>query len=152
MYTTAVHTVLVIDDDRDDYDLVAEAIGKVDPLIDVHYLDRCEDAHRFAAIHFDLVLLDINMPLHDGFSWLQGIRKSGYERPIVMYTNSASPAHIVRAYDEGATLYFTKPESYSYLLQGMRKLLHLDWSNPLSIRDMHLMNGEYQTFQVARSA
>ena len=46
----------------------------------------------------DIVLLDINMPLCDGFQWLKSIRELGYhDLPIVMYTNSLSPAHIAKA-------------------------------------------------------
>jgi DNA-binding response OmpR family regulator len=149
MQDKKVRSILVIDDDRDDFELVLEAISGIDPAISVSFLDRCEDGAKYKGHQFDLVLLDINMPSHDGFSWLKGIRESGYDRPIVMYTNSSSPAHIVKAYEEGATLYFTKPDSYSYLIKGIKKLLDLDWTDPFSITRMHKENGKYQTFQVA---
>lgn len=144
-----VRSILVIDDDRDDFDLVAEAIKAIDTSIEVSFLDRCEDAPRYEHKHFDLILLDINMPASDGFSWLKGIRGKNPTVPIVMYTNSSSPAHILRAYTEGATLYFNKPESYKVLSMGMRKLLGLNWSNPFSIRQMHYQDGKYSTFRVA---
>lgn len=149
MHNTKVRSVLVIDDDQDDFDLVAEAINGIDPAISVSFLSRCEDGFKYKGQHFDLVLLDINMPAHDGFSWLKGLRENGYNFPIVMYTNSSSPTHIVKAYGEGATLYFNKPDSYSSLIDGIKKLLNLNWSDPFSIRQMHLQNGKFNTFQVA---
>jgi DNA-binding response OmpR family regulator len=143
-----LRSILVIDDDRDDFDLVCEAISQTDPSISVSFLDRCENSSKYKDKQFDLILLDINMPAHDGFSWLRGIRQHGYDLPIIMYTNSSNPAHIVRAYAEGATLYFMKPESYKLLLQGIKKMLNLDWSDPASIKEMHLPDGKPTVFQV----
>jgi DNA-binding response OmpR family regulator len=149
MQNKKIRSVLVIDDDRDDFDLVTEAIHGIDPTVSVYYLDRCEDGISYKDQHFDLIFLDINMPSHDGFSWLKGIRSSGDQTPVIMYTNSASPAHIVKAYSEGATLYFNKPERYQDLLNGIRKLLGMDWTDPQSIRQNHLLNGKFSPFQVA---
>jgi CheY-like chemotaxis protein len=149
MQSNKVRSILVIDDDRDDFDLVSEAIHQVDPEISVSFLDRCENSAKYKGQHFDLVLLDINMPAHDGFSWLKGIREHGSDIPVIMYTNSSNPAHILKAYNEGATLYFNKPESYKLLMKGIKKLLDLDWSDPFSIKEMHWQNGKYSTFQFA---
>jgi DNA-binding response OmpR family regulator len=143
-----VRSILVIDDDRDDFELVAEAIGEIDPGISVYYLERCEDGVKYTDQSFDLVLLDINMPHHDGFSWLKGIREKGYQDlPIVMFTNSLFPDHIAKAYEEGANLYFTKPESFSYLKKGLKKLISMDWSVPFSVTASYRENGKYLTFQ-----
>ena len=148
METKEVRSILVIDDDPDDYEIVQEAIVDIDPGIHVYYLDRCEEAAKYEGVSFDLVLLDINMPLHDGFSWLKGIRKSGRtDLPIIMYSNSANPDNIVRAYNDGANLYFTKPESFTQLVKGLRKLISIDWTNPFSVTRDYCANGKYATFQ-----
>jgi CheY-like chemotaxis protein len=141
-------SVLVIDDDRDDYDLVLEALRDINPEISVHFLSRCEEIFRYKQQSFDLVLLDINMPYHDGFSWLKGIRQKGYDNlPVVMFTNSSSPADILRSYKEGANLYFPKPESFSKLKKALRKLIQLDWTDPFSVTASYTQNGQYMTFQ-----
>ena len=143
-----MRSILLIDDDMDEFELVLEAVKDIDPEISVYYLNRCEDRENYREQSFDLVLLDINMPFHDGFYWLKGIRKNGYDQvPVVMYTNSQSPAHILKAYAEGANLYFTKPESFPSLKKGLKKLIHLDWSNPFSITERHFQNGKYMPFQ-----
>jgi hypothetical protein len=64
-----------------------------------------------------------------------------------MYTNSLSPAHIAKAYQEGANLFFSKPESFAGLISGLRKLVQLDWSSPLSITKQYCPGGYYRTFQ-----
>ena len=143
-----IQSILVIDDDRDDFEIVSEAIREIDPEISVCFLNRFEDWDRNKDRSFDLVLLDINMPLYDGFAWLKGIRKQGYSNlPVIMYTNSANPDNIVKAYDDGANLYFTKPESFSGLVKGLQKLITLDWTNPFYVTQLYRQNGKYATFE-----
>jgi CheY-like chemotaxis protein len=144
-----VLSILVIDDDVDDYEIVAEAVREIDPGISVSYCNSCEQVRKANSNSFDLVLLDINMPKHDGFDWLKGIRERGYgQLPIVMYTNSMSPAHIARAYNEGANLYFSKPENYPCLLEGLKQIIEMDWSDPVLITQQYHRQGKYATFQV----
>ena len=143
-----VRSILLIDDDADEYDMVIEAIEKIDPDIKVFFMDRIEDCTRYEQ-DFDLILLDINMPRNDGFSWLKKIRDKRKDLPVIMYTNSSSPAHISRAYNEGATLFFQKPESFHLLIKGISKLMDLDWKNPNTITKEHVHDGKYYSFEVA---
>ena len=143
-----VQSILIIDDDRDDYELVLEAIQEINTGIAVHFMSTCEEAMHSRHRSFDLVFLDINMPGYDGFHWLKSIRERGYTNlPVVMYSNSLSPAHIDRAYREGATLYFSKPESYTGLIRSLSELIKMDWSNPSSITAKYQRGGKYLTFQ-----
>ena len=146
---TAVRSILIIDDDRDDYELVMEAVKKINPSISVDYISGWEEAAKLQNERFDLVLLDINMPQHDGFTWLERLREKGpADLPIIMYTNSLSPFHISRAYEQGANLYFSKPESFSKLQRGLQKLISMDWSSPFLITEEYRSEGKYKTFQV----
>ena len=146
---TQVESILIIDDDPDDFELVYEAVKRINPGISVTYIQNCEDAAQYRKEHFDMVLLDINMPEHDGFYWLKAIREHGYnDLPVIMYTNSLSPANISKAYLEGANLYFAKPETFSNLIKGFEKLVNMDWSNPNTITKQYSHQGSYQTFQV----
>lgn len=147
MSDVSIHSILVIDDDKDDFDMVSEVIAGINPEISVSFLSGSQDASKVKEQDFDLVLLDINMPANDGFYWLNSMRRNGFEKPIVMYTNSSRPAHISRAYNEGATLYFTKPQTYSRLVDGLQKLLELDWTNPFSIKNSYVDNGKCKSFE-----
>jgi CheY-like chemotaxis protein len=142
-----VKTILMIDDDREDFELLNEVIVEMGADITTHFVERCTEVQKYKDISFDMVLLDINMPLHDGFSWLKGIRESGYKKPVVMYTNSSAPGNIERAYQEGADLYFAKPESFTNMLNGFKKLFHLDWSDRASIRQLQKQNDTYIPFR-----
>ena len=144
-----VQSILIIDDDIDDYELVREAFQQINPGIAVYYVKSCEDAISYRHQSFDLVLLDINMPQLDGFSWLKKIRDHGYTNlPVIMYTNSLSPTHIAKAYEEGANLYFTKPETFSALIKSLQALIRMDWSNPFSVTEKYRNQGHYKTFRL----
>ncbi len=143
-----VNSILLIDDDNDDFELVTEAINEIDPTISVSFLHKCEDTKKFEKLHFDFILLDINMPRHDGFEWLTDIRKKGNKIPIVMYTNSSNSIHIKRAYEEGASLYFVKPDNFRTMVSGFQKLIKLDWANPAAITGNYFFEDKFLTFQV----
>ena len=142
-----IRSIMVIDDDRDEFLLILDAMKQIDPGITVYFADSCEEAKKFRNHKVDLVLLDINMPQHDGFSWLRSIREKGYhDLPIVMYTNSMSPLHITKAYNDGANLYYVKPDNFKRLINGLSKLLSMDWSQPAKITENYHHSGKSLTF------
>lgn len=143
-----IRSILMIDDDIDDYDLAVEAIEKINSEISVSFISSCKEVDKYSDKTFDLILLDINMPMHDGFEWLKGIKKRGYQIPVVMYTNSSFPNHISRAYDEGATLYFIKPDNFNNLIKGFKRLFSLNWLDPAEVREQFQQDGKYSTFKV----
>ena len=60
---------------------------------------------------FHWSLLDIVMPLMDGFEVLASMNKSGYidRIPIIMISAETSSAYIDHAYDLGAAEYISRP-------------------------------------------
>jgi two-component system, chemotaxis family, chemotaxis protein CheY len=59
----------------------------------------------------DLVLLDWNMPVLDGYSTLVSMRENPDFRkiPVIMVTTEAEKTNVIRAIQAGAQHYFTKP-------------------------------------------
>ncbi len=123
-----IQAVLLIDDDIDDFDFLREAFKEIDSSIQVYHVQKCSDVLAYAKQHIDLIFLDVNMPVHDGFDWLKVIRERGMANRVVMYTNSTYPLHVTRAYEDGADLYFSKPVSFSTLKTGIGKIISRDWS------------------------
>jgi two-component system chemotaxis response regulator CheY len=59
---------------------------------------------------FDIILLDLNMPVMNGFAFLEKIgAKAGPRPPIVMVTTEGADDDIARAMRLGAVAYVTKP-------------------------------------------
>lgn len=150
---TGVHPirkVILIDDDPDDFAMFAEALKQVDPAIEVFHISGLKDLPAEGACNIpDLLFLDINMPDQNGFEWLAGIRGKGYRIPIVMYSTASNPAYVQKAYNEGATVYFPKPESYKVLKDSLQHLLAFDWMDPYKITAHFCKNGQYKVFSLS---
>lgn len=69
---------------------------------------------------YDLVLLDINMPVYDGLEVLRRIRKQGIDVPVILLTARSTVNDKVDGMDLGADDYLTKPFAMPELLARIR--------------------------------
>ncbi|MCC7449122.1 MAG: response regulator [Anaerolineae bacterium] len=71
-----------------------------------------------------LVLLDLNLPVLDGYQVLQRIK--GDERtkyiPVVILTTTDDQREVARCYELGCNIYITKPVEYDQFSEAIRKL------------------------------
>ena len=72
---------------------------------------------------FDLVLLDVMLPGHDGFEILATLRKRGVKTPVLLLTSRDAIEDRVRGLDSGADDYLVKPFAFPELLARTRVLL-----------------------------
>ncbi len=77
----------------------------------------------------DLVLLDINIPLPDGFSVCETIRKKR-DTPIVILTVRSDEEDIIHGLDLGADDYITKPFSPRQLMARVHAILRRSSEEP----------------------
>ncbi|MFI3170302.1 MAG: response regulator transcription factor [Faecalibacterium sp.] len=63
----------------------------------------------------DLILLDVMMPLRDGFAVLSELRQSGESVPVIMLTAKGQEYDQLRGFENGADDYVQKPFSLSLL-------------------------------------
>ncbi|MCO8017421.1 ATP-binding protein [Brevundimonas diminuta] len=85
-----------------------------------------EGVERFMLEPFDMVLMDMQMPVMDGLEAMRRIRaaeaRSGRRRtPIVMLTANTTEAHHVKAMQAGADHLTAKPVTLQILLNGMER-------------------------------
>lgn len=72
----------------------------------------------------DLLLLDISMPIIDGFEVLSKIRNEmNSSIPILMLTSHNNPIYLKKAIELGASGYMLKQEEASVLIQAIHKIL-----------------------------
>ncbi len=82
-----------------------------------------EDAvMRATATEYDLILLDVMLPGHDGFEVCRRLRAREVWSPTLMLTALDEVEHRVRGLDSGADDYLAKPFSFDELLARMRAL------------------------------
>ena len=72
---------------------------------------------------FDLVLMDMQMPVMDGYTATKALRDAGVRVPIISITANGTDADRIRCQNAGCTSYLTKPISISRLLYGVAEQL-----------------------------
>jgi two-component system, OmpR family, alkaline phosphatase synthesis response regulator PhoP len=78
---------------------------------------------KFRSQHFDLAILDVMIPLMDGFSVCQTIRLEGNTTPILFLSAKGSGKDRVEGLKIGGDDYLTKPFDLEELLLRLRKLI-----------------------------
>jgi DNA-binding response OmpR family regulator len=114
-------TALVIDDEPDTLKLVGMNLRARGYEI-LTAADGRAGLKRFTEHPVDLVILDIMMPVLDGFTVCQAIRQRS-DVPIIMLSARGQEKDIVRALDLGADDYLTKPFGAEELLARVRAVL-----------------------------
>jgi two-component system chemotaxis response regulator CheY len=72
---------------------------------------------------YDMYLVDINMPVMDGYSFLKELReKYSKDAPVIMISTEAEQLDRDKAYQSGANLYFIKPAKPDILLSTAKIL------------------------------
>lgn len=120
----------LIDDDQDDRELFCEVIED----IDVHIVCYTENSARKALeklngklIEYpDVIFLDVNMPVMDGWQCLSILKSSEVYKdiPVIMYSTSSEKEHIIKAQQMGAVSFFTKPTDFTSLRKGLETVVN----------------------------
>ncbi len=122
--------VLVADDERDLAVVVAFGVRMAWPGCTVQIAgDGAEALRLFEAEAPDLVILDVEMPLLDGFDVCRRIRAVS-QVPILMLTVRDATLDKVHALDLGADDYLTKPFEHPELLARLRALVRRTQTPP----------------------
>jgi DNA-binding response OmpR family regulator len=74
-------------------------------------------------IKYDLVILDINLPLMNGYELCREIRKTNVNTPIIMLTALGTPENKLVGFDSGADDYVLKPFDFRELLARINVFL-----------------------------
>jgi DNA-binding response OmpR family regulator len=77
---------------------------------------------ELGSTDFDVIVLDLMLPLIDGFEVARRLRKNGHQTPILMLTARDAVLDIVKGLDLGADDYLTKPFSFEVFLARLRSV------------------------------
>jgi DNA-binding response OmpR family regulator len=77
---------------------------------------------ELGSTDFDVIVLDLMLPVIDGFEVARRLRKSRNQTPILMLTARDSVPDIVKGLDLGADDYLTKPFSFEVFLARLRSV------------------------------
>lgn len=97
----------------------------------------------FEETSVDLCLLDIMLPLMDGFTLAKQIRKHNAETPFIFLTARSLKDDKLKGYDLGADDYITKPFDADELVWKIRALLRRNSVYPKSTQTEPVAIGNY---------
>ena len=71
-----------------------------------------------------LVLLDLNLPVLDGYQVLQYMKEDGHTKhiPVIILTTTDDLREVSRCYELGCSVYITKPVDYEKFSEAIHKL------------------------------
>ena len=120
--------ILIVEDSPTMRQLLVFALRRLKSVEIVEAQDGMDGLRKVSSDHFDLALIDINMPVMDGLKLISLIRgeDSLKEIPIVVITTEGANEDRDRALALGANEYLTKPIQANRVLAVARSLLKLE--------------------------
>jgi two-component system chemotaxis response regulator CheY len=119
--------ILIVEDSPTMRQLLAFALKRLKDAEVVEASDGMDGLRKVTSDHFDLALVDINMPVMDGLKLIHLIRdeESLKAMPIVVITTEGADEDRERAMALGADEYLTKPVQAGKVLAVVKGLLKL---------------------------
>jgi DNA-binding response OmpR family regulator len=114
--------ILLVEDDIRIADILRIGLIENGYEVEVAYDGRL-GYKLFESRPFNLVILDINLPVFSGYELCKMIRASSTDVPVIMLTALSSLENKIEGYDAGADDYVVKPFEFRELLMKIRVLL-----------------------------
>ena len=134
--------IFLAEDDEDDTLLFTEALSEIDKTV---VLTHATNGKKLMEILYqrpdqkpDIVFLDLNMPIRNGYECLNEIRANSgrlKDLHVIVLTTSRQKENIDIVFKLGASRYIVKPSTFTGLKSVLAKVLDSDWTQPVSKRD-----------------
>ena len=131
--------ILIIEDDLKIINFLKKGLEEECYIVDSS-TNGDEGLYLASVNEYDLILLDIMLPIKDGMEVCKVLRASKNETPIIMLTAKDSIEDKIKGLDIGANDYLAKPFSFAELLARIRVQLRTTNSTQtkISIADLEL--------------
>jgi len=113
--------VLLVEDDQLTARMICARLAQLNATVR-HVSDGHAALEMASKEQFDLILMDIDLPVLDGFAATQALRKNGYSGRIVAISSLATPEVESQALDVGCDQFLAKPFTRSDLGELLRSL------------------------------
>ncbi|HZM87870.1 MAG TPA: response regulator transcription factor [Blastocatellia bacterium] len=117
--------ILVVEDEVKMASFIKRGLEEEGSAVDISS-DGQDGLYRASSGSYDLIVLDITLPLMDGLEVCRKLRENRVSTPILLLTARDSVDMKVRGLDSGADDYLTKPFAFAELLARIRALRRRD--------------------------
>jgi two-component system, OmpR family, copper resistance phosphate regulon response regulator CusR len=114
--------ILIVEDEQRLAEILKKQLKESGFNVDVAF-DGYIGKHLVEKNNYDLIIIDINLPLINGYDLCIEIRKTNYTIPIIMLTALGTPDHKLAGFDAGADDYVIKPFDFRELLARINVFL-----------------------------
>ncbi|MGA1932209.1 response regulator [Arcobacter sp. YIC-464] len=132
--------ILIVEDDIKIVNFLKKGLEEEAYSVDFS-LDGDEGFYLASVNEYDVILLDIMLPIKDGIEVCKSLRAQNINTPIIMLTAKNSTEDTIKGLDIGANDYLAKPFSFNELLARIRVQLRVKSENQttvLKIDDLQL--------------
>lgn len=143
--------ILIVEDEQRLAEIIKRQLEDSGFMTEVAY-DGYVGKELLKTNSYNLIILDINLPLINGYDLCKEIRKTNSRVPIIMLTALGTPDNKLIGFDSGADDYVTKPFNFRELLARINVFLKRtgtsDIAEKLRIADLEM---DMNTRSVTRS-
>lgn len=132
--------ILVVEDEHKVSDLLKRGLASERYAVDVA-ADGRSGLELATTYHYDLIILDLMLPLIDGSQLLRLIRARNTQVPVLVLTARDAMADKIKHLEAGADDYLTKPFAFEELLARTRALLRrgpVNRASSIRVADLEL--------------
>jgi CheY-like chemotaxis protein len=123
-------SIIVIEDDRDDQELMSEVFKELDYKNEILFFGDGEEALAYLttnSIEPFIVFSDINMPKLNGMELREQIHNNENLRlkctPYLFFSTSSEQKHVIEAYSKSIQGFFVKPSSFPELKRTLKLII-----------------------------
>lgn len=143
---------MLTEDDADIARVIAKGLREHGYAVDI--AGDGEQALYNAEVHsYDVVILDVRLPLKDGFSVCRELREQSFRSPILLLTAMDDPEDVICGLNCGADDYVTKPFDLPILLARLHALLRraqLTRPEAMAVEDLTLNPQDHTASRAGR--
>ncbi|MBC8385961.1 MAG: response regulator transcription factor [Candidatus Cloacimonetes bacterium] len=114
--------ILLVEDDKKIAGFVAKGLREENYAVDVFHNGE-DGAYWAVANEYDIIILDIMLPMKNGIDVCREIRSNNILTPIIMLTAKDTTEDKVKGLNAGADDYLSKPFAFAELLARIQALL-----------------------------